>query len=255
VQLTCRPRGSQTAPAQLLLTTIIDVTEQRRLEAEHEQARGQHAELVRQMLSILEAERQRLARDIHDDLGQQVTGLRLKLDWLASLVAKDETLRAPVSIVQTAAAVVDRHIDYLLRQMRPAGLDELGLVAALQGAVQQWSQTFGVKAEFRSLGTARRHSPDTETHLYRIVQEALNNVHKHAAARSVMVRLERRPADSVLTVADDGNGFDLRENGSGSRRGLGLLGMRERATLIGGEMTVHSQPGRGTTIVVRLNAC
>ena len=254
VQLTCRPRAAEATRAQLLLTTIVDVSEQRRLEGEREQAREEHARLVRQMLSILERERQRIARDIHDDLGQQVTWLRLKLDWLASLVGDDDMLRTPVANAQAAASGVDRHIDYLLRELRPAGLDDLGLVATLQQAVREWSLTFGVSAEFRCTGVDKRLSADTETHVFRIVQEALNNVHKHAGARAVMVRLERRGATTVLSVADDGVGFEPGATAkSDGRRGLGLIGMRERAALIGGELQIRSQPRHGTTLILRLS--
>jgi PAS domain S-box-containing protein len=253
VQLTCRPRGQNESRAQQLFTTLIDVTEQRRLEAEREEARRRHAALVRQMLSILERERHRMARDIHDDLGQQVTALRMKLDWLASLVASDEELCGPVATVQSAASAVDRHVDFLLRELRPAGLEELGLVPTLTGVVREWGATFGVAAEFRSAGMeGRRLPPEVETHVFRIVQEALNNVHKHAAAKAVSVRLERRDARIALTIADDGSGFDPSRPSTAKRKGLGLLGMHERAALIGGELRVQSILGRGTTLTVDL---
>jgi signal transduction histidine kinase len=252
VRLTGRPRSSGGDRAQLLLTTMVDVTDQRHLEAEREEARLHHAELVRRTLSAVEHERQRIARDIHDDVGQQITALRMKLDWFVSLVRDNEGLSGPLKTVQAAVAGVDRHIDFLLRELRPAGLDDLGLVSALTQAIREWSETFGVRAEFRSSGLDGQRLPSPiETHAYRIVQEALNNVHKHAAARNVLVRLERRGLETVLTVTDDGVGFDAdmsaRHDG---RRGLGLLGMRERAALIGGELHLTSKRGRGTTVVV-----
>ena len=253
VQLTCRPRAGARPQAEVLFVTLVDVTEQRQLEADREALRRRHAELVRQTLSAVERERQRIARDVHDELGQQVSGLRLKLDWLASLVADDPELRGPVATVQAAAAGVDRHVDYLLRELRPAGLDVLGLVRALEQAVREWGATFGVAAQFSASGfDGERLPPEAEAHVYRIVQEALNNVHKHAAARHVEVRIERRAKETVLTIADDGVGFNAATPHREGRRGLGLLGMRERATLIGAQLHVTSRPGRGTTIVVAI---
>jgi signal transduction histidine kinase len=253
VQLTCRPRAGDPSHGEVLFVTLVDVTEQRRLEADREALRRRHAELVRQTLSAAERERQRIARDVHDELGQQVSGLRLKLDWLASLVADNPQLRGPVATVQAAAAGVDRHVDYLLRELRPAGLDVFGLVGALEQAVREWGATFGVAAHFSSSGGDGDRLPsEAEAHVYRMLQEALNNVHKHAAARRVDVRLDRRAKETVLTVADDGVGFDPATPHREGRRGLGLLGMRERATLIGAELHVTSRPGRGTTIVIAI---
>ena len=129
----------------------------------------------------------------NNNLGQQITGLRLKLEWLAGLAANQPKLLAGVVGVQEVASSLDRHVDFLLSDLRPAGLDDLGLVAALEQAVQEWSATFSIPAEFRAGGMdGRRLSTDVEGHLYRIVQEALNNVHKHASARHVLVTLERQ---------------------------------------------------------------
>ena len=187
---------------------MVDVTERRRLEAAREEARREHMELVRRVLTLQEAERRRIARDIHDDLGQQVTALRLKLEWLAARPAEDEELDSRVHAVQEAAERVDQHIDFLLRDLRPAGLDELGLLAVLRQTVADWSATFGIAATFRAVGVdAGRLPHEVETQAFRIVQEALNNVHKHAAATQVKVALERRRGRTVLTVADNGIGL------------------------------------------------
>src|SRR6185436_4912321 len=138
-----------------------------------------HADLVRRMLTLQEAERQRIGRDIHDDLAQQVTALRMKLEWLSGLTPSDGELRGAVATVQEAAQRVDQHIDFLLRDLRPAGLDELGLIGVLRDTVADWSATFGVPAEFRTNGLdGVRFAPEVEMHAYRIAQEALNNVHK-----------------------------------------------------------------------------
>jgi PAS domain S-box-containing protein len=255
VQLTCSRRSETDGRNLEFFSALIDVTERRRLEDAREHARREHIELVRRVLTMLEAERRRLAQDIHDDLGQQVTALRLKLDWLAGSVGQGDPFRAAVASVQEAASRVDQHIDYLLRDLRPAGLQELGLAVVLRQTVEDWSKTFGIAATFRCIGPETRTlTADVEVHAYRIVQEALNNVHKHAAATEVSVVFESRPGLQQLSVSDNGVGLpaSLPALTTDSRRGLGLLGMRERAMLIGGELTITSARGRGTTVTLLL---
>jgi signal transduction histidine kinase len=206
---------------------------------------------------VQEAERLRIAQDIHDDLGQQMTVLRLRLEWLAGALTLHADLRGAIGLVQESAKKVDQHIDFLLRDLRPAGLEELGLVTVLRQTVADWSGTFGVEATYRTSGLEETRFPrEVETQIFRIVQEALNNVHKHAAATSVEVVLERnKQGRTVLCVEDNGVGV-LHSSASpapvGERRGLGLLGMRERATLIGGNLDVSSVPGRGTKVTLLL---
>lgn len=253
IRMTCRPRADKDSRALEFFTALVDITEQRRLEREGELALRKHAELVREMMFVQEKERQRIASDIHDDLGQQITGLRLKLEWLAAVSDSDPTLSAGVASVQEAAARLDGRVDYLLRHLRPVGLEAIGLVAALEQAVQEWSATFAIPAEFRATGTDGHRLPgDAEAHLYRIVQEALNNVHKHASARHVLVTLERQGRHLWLTVRDDGTGIDDGPGAAGARRGLGLISMHERASLIGARFEIVSTPGRGTTVVVEM---
>jgi signal transduction histidine kinase len=252
VQLTCNPRVSHPGGAHDLFLALVDVTERRRLEAAREQARREHAALVRRMLTLQEQERQRIARDIHDDLGQQVTAMRMKLEWLAGVAKGHPAVQAGVSTVQEAATRIDRHIDFLMRALRPAGLDDLGLVSALDQMVQEWGTTFGIAAVFRSSGLdGWRLGADAEAHVYRIAQEALNNVHKHAEAGQVTVTLERRGDRSVLIVEDDGVGISTMPASPG-RRGLGLLGMHERAALAGGTLEITSATGSGTRVMLEL---
>jgi signal transduction histidine kinase len=126
-------------------------------------------------------------------------------------------------------------------------------VAALRRFVAEWSRTFNIAAEFHSGGLDdRRFSPLVETNIYRIVQEALNNVQKHAGATVVSVVLERRGDEVVLIVDDDGLGFDVAADGEAHPRGIGLLGMEERAALAGGTLEVRSAPREGTTVYLRM---
>jgi PAS domain S-box-containing protein len=253
VRLTFRARRSKRGVPVEYFLGLEDVTDRRRLERAREEARRAHADLVRRMLTLQEAERHRIARDIHDDLGQQMTALRIRLEWLASVVAEHSDLRAAILPVQDAAKKLDEHIDFLLKDLRPAGLEELGLTTVLRQAVADWSATFGVAAEFRTSGLdGIRFSREVETQIFRIVQEALNNVHKHAAATSVEVVLERKHGRLSLCVEDDGVGLPAIPGDHGARRGLGLLGMRERAALIGGDLGVGPGRARGTKVTLVL---
>jgi signal transduction histidine kinase len=254
VQLACSPRARAMLRPHELFIAMTDATDRKRLEEEQERARLKQAELVREMMSHQERDRRRMAQDIHDDLGQRVTGLRLKLDWFASVVRDTPGLVEALGQVQEQAAQLDRHVDFLLRQLRPALLDDLGLEHALRQSVTDWSATFGIPAEFQSSGMSDyRLPPDIEAHLFRIVQEALNNVHKHAAAGYVRVVLVRHDGTTTLVVQDDGIGAPPHLQSKTSRTGLGLIGMRERAALIGATLDIRARRGRGTTISLELS--
>ena len=149
---------------------------------------------------------------------------------------------------------VPRDLDFYTWELRPAALDDLGLVATLGNFVREWSKEFGVRADFQSQGLEGvRFSFETETNLYRITQEALNNIHKHAKARHAAVVFERRNGQVVLVIEDDGVGFDrIDAAGASGARGIGLLGMQERAAIIGGTLEIETSPGKGTTIFVQV---
>jgi two-component system sensor histidine kinase NreB len=206
---------------------------------------------LRRLISAQDDERQRIARDLHDNFGQQVTALRLLLDSIASAVA-DAAVQHRVREAHLILARLDRQLDFLTAELRPVAFD-LGAVSAIRQFVVEWSTTLGVAADFHSDGVDNlRLTSDVETHLYRVVQEALNNVSKHADARHVDVRLERRENLVVLTVTDDGCGFNVSERARGVGHGLGLVGMRERAQIINGTIDLRSARGQGTIIVLQV---
>jgi two-component system CheB/CheR fusion protein len=224
----------------------IENTERRRIE----KARLQ---LLRQLVRVQDDERRRIARDIHDHLGQQSTALRLKLETLKEQCKKYGELCEPIAQAQEIAAQLDGDVDFLAWELRPAALDDLGLAAALANFVREWSKHFHIPADFHSMGMETdRPSQEVEVNLYRIAQEALNNVCKHAQASRVDVLLERRDHHIVLIVEDDGIGFDDEHDISGTDRGMGLLGMRERAAVVGGTLEIEASPNQGTTIYARL---
>ena len=152
-------------------------------------------------------------------------------------------------------AGLDEEVSFLAWELRPAVLDDLGLVVAADNYVTEWSKHFEIPAEFQSTGLRKsRLDPETETNLYRIIQEALNNAYKHAKASQASVSLEKRQKNVVLIIEDDGIGFDPKqeERVTKSGRGLGLVGIRERAAIVGGSVEIESTPGKGTTIYVRV---
>jgi PAS domain S-box-containing protein len=222
---------------------------------ERETAEKQRTDLLRRLVSSQEFERRRIARDIHDQLGQRLTALRLKIASLRELAADQEPFASRVRRLQEISERLDTEVSFLAWELRPSTLDDLGLVEAIGAFVNEWSRHYEIPADFHSAGLSNeRFGNDTETHLYRIIQEALNNIAKHANAKCVNVLLERRGGDLILIAEDDGTGFDpaSKEVPDEPGSGLGLVGMRERAALIGGSLEIESTKGKGTTIYVRV---
>jgi PAS domain S-box-containing protein len=208
---------------------------------------------LQKLIQAQEDERKRIARDLHDELGQQLTSLRLKLDSAKNL-CRDEEICGKIEEIQKVAESIDKGVDFLTWELSPSILDDLGLAAAIENYVRQWSLQTGVQAELISTNLKKtRLAPEAETNLYRIVQEALNNVYKHAKAKTVDVVLDKREDLINLIIGDNGTGFNPKSKKKRSK-GLGLTGMRERATLLGGTLEIESAAGQGTTIYVRIQA-
>ncbi len=211
-------------------------------------------EIMQRIVGAQELERKRLARDLHDELGQQFTALRLNLER-AKQMCDDEAVCAVIDKIQTVAKRIDDGVDFIAWELRPAVLDDLGLYAALDKYVREWSRHTGITAEL--LGSEMKNArllPETETNLYRITQEALNNISKHACASSVEISIRRRDDLTVLIIADDGIGFDLVKINlnRNDQIKLSLIGMKERASLVGGSFEIESAPDSGTTVFVRV---
>lgn len=207
--------------------------------------------LFRRLVAAQDEERLRIARDIHDELGQAMTALKMNLEALDGISPSAESFPALLHRSQALVRDLDRAIDFLTWQLRPA-IDQVSLSTALGGLVKSWSERFGIPAEFVAKG---EHDlpPDVQEHLYRVTQEALHNVAKHAAANHVSVMVEGRAAELVLLIEDDARGFsEVDAPGRSQESGLGLTSMRERAALVGGSLTVESAVGQGTSIYVRV---
>ncbi len=213
----------------------------RRLEAERRRA-GSAA------LQAQEEERARVARDLHDEVNQSLTGLLLRLE--AAREAAPPELEAELAETKALANQAMRELLSLARQLRPTALDDLGLVAAIGGLVEALDRG-EVDAEMTTNGDFSDLGDDAQLVVYRVAQEALSNAGRHSGAGRVDVALRRRADGGVeLEVKDDGRGFAFAE----SESGLGIGGMRERALLIGGELRIESRPGHGTTVDLRLPA-
>jgi len=209
--------------------------------------------LLGRLVVVQEEERRRVALDVHDQLGQPMTALRMQMEAFGTKCESDPALMAEVRRTMQLAEELDRSIDFLTWELRPAALDRLGLSAAVDDLVHAWSERFHTAGHYQAHGTDSRALPsDVAVNLYRIVQEGLHNVQKHARATHVSVRFTVRGAEAAIAIEDDGQGFTPGTADPTAHDGLGLVGMRERARLIGGEISIEAAPGRGTSIVVRV---
>lgn len=228
-------------------TLQAEVTEHRR----SEQAR-QH--LLHQLVTAQEEERRRVARELHDQLGQDVTGLILGLKALQDASA-DTTAVEHIQQLQALAIQIGQEVQTLAVRLRPAVLDDLGLAVALTNYVEQWSARALIDVDLHTTGIENQQLPlAIESTIYRLVQETLTNILKHAQATSVSLILERASTEVRLIVEDDGVGFDVASVNTRSRadQRLGLIGMRERVTQLSGTLLIESTPGNGTTVFVTI---
>jgi two-component system sensor histidine kinase UhpB len=210
----------------------------RRLEAERKRA-GTAA------LRAQEEERRRVARDLHDEVNQSLTGLLLRLE--AAREAAPPELEEELAETKALANQAMRELLALARQLRPTALDDLGLAAAIAGQVDQLSRS-GIDATLSEEGDLSSLADDVQLVVYRVAQEALANAARHSGAGRVDVVLRQRGEGVELEVSDDGRGFAF----EASERGLGIAGMRERALLVGAELTIESRPEQGTTVRLRV---
>jgi signal transduction histidine kinase len=215
---------------------------------EKEALRGQ---LLEKVIAAQEAERQRLARELHDEAAQILTALSLGLRTLQDSPNLSLPQRQMVEQLKNQTTTLMQELHRMSVELRPSALDRLGLVAALEQYVREFGQRYGVGVEFEVEGLAQVRLPsEVEIHLYRIVQEALTNVARHAQATRVSVTMQMLGNLLVTTVEDDGQGFDIGHADKSGR--LGLFGMQERAMLLGGVLHLESAPGMGTTVYVEI---
>jgi len=226
------------------MTVELAQAEQER--AEREQLRSQ---LLEKVIAAQEEERRRIARELHDETGQALTSLMVRLQMMNELCANPE-LKTQVEGLRQLAAQTLEGVHNLSVELRPSVLDDLGLTAALERYIQEYRRHTAVEVDLVVLGLEERLPAPMETALYRIVQESLTNIARHAQAETASVLLERRPDRVRAIIEDDGVGFDPLAANNGER--LGLYGMRERAELLNGQLTIESSPGQGATIYIEV---
>jgi signal transduction histidine kinase len=211
--------------------------------------------LSAQLIHVQEEERRSIARELHDEIGQVLTALKVELAHAQHTIEAEggpAHALADVRRITDGALHTVRDLSHLLH---PALLDDLGLPAAIDWYLKGFGRRHGLRAELLHDHMEDRLVPEIETALYRIVQEGLTNVARHAKAASVRVYLQRLPNTVLMTIEDDGVGFDPRNaDSAGSRRGLGLIGIRERVANLQGTVDVESAPGKGTRLTVELPA-
>lgn len=204
-------------------------------------------ELAQQLITVQEGERLALARELHDELAQHCTAIRIE----AACIQRSRSLNeAGVAArhVASSAELLQIGVRLLLHRLRPAELDELGLVAALDALCTDWSSRTRTACEFHHEGELRGLGEAVDTAVFRVAQEALTNVIRHARARHVHVELASTPAGLTLSIDDDGRGFTQTQKS----RGFGLLGAAERAAALGGVFGTSSTPGQGTQVRLHL---
>jgi signal transduction histidine kinase len=209
-------------------------------------------QLSRHLVEIQENERKYIARELHDETSQSLTSLKIGLQVIEQKAAGHQPLLDQVANLKSIADETLESLHHLAVNLRPASLDHLGLVDALIGLVESTRQRSGITAHFKTIGSADTTllTEEMETSIYRIVQESLTNVIRHADAAHVDIILEWQDEKVVVIIEDDGVGIDMhRAQESGH---LGLIGMQERAEMLGGKLLVDSTPQVGTTLVVEI---
>jgi signal transduction histidine kinase len=222
--------------------------EQKVLEAE--QMSSQLRDLSAHLQNIREQERIHIAREMHDELGQLLTGFKMDTAWLSKKLSANED-PAVKEKLESLLQIVDEAVSFVRRiaaELRPSVLDDLGLVAALEWQSKEFQKRFNIEVEFNSKVEDLQTSGIIATGLFRMYQESLTNVARHSGANKVISNLQKTPKQICLSITDDGKGFSM--NGSGERKTLGLLGMKERAVMIGGKLEIISEPGKGTTVLI-----
>ena len=236
---------------EVLRAKVSAFVELHRKNAALARAQAQLRALAARLISIREEERARIAREIHDELGQFLTGLKMDVAWLRKHLGKDQ---APLlDKTETMRRLIDSTLQVVRRiatGMRPEILDDMGLVAAIAWQAKEFQKRMGIRCRVELPAAQPDLGSELSTAVFRIFQEILTNIARHAKASSVGVQLQISAQRLTLEVVDDGSG--IAEGAVHARESLGLLGMQERAQLFGGEVSIRGSPGRGTTVALSI---
>lgn len=233
------------------LVLVNDVTEKLKTEVEIKFSYQQLKDLTAHLQRIREEERTRIARKIHDDLGQQLTSLKMDASWIGKKIATED------SSIQEKLSTMISHIDESVKtvrlissELRPGILDDLGLIAALEWQSEEFGKSTGIKSQFHTSLNDLNPEKNLSINIFRVYQESLTNVARHAQATQVETTLEVQDGHIILIINDNGRGFDLDE--VKGKKSLGLIGMRERALMFQGVLTIQSEKGKGTIITLKV---
>ena len=232
----------------LMVGVTLDITERK-------QAEEARRELLRQLVTAQEDERRRISRELHDQMGQHLVAIVLLVNSLKDSSPSESATATRFAQLEDVAHQLSLQVDTLAWKLRPTELDDVGLHAALGNYIGKWSKRYGLRVDLHSVSLVdQRLDSEIETAIYRIVQEALTNIIKHARATYVSLILERRGNHAFAIIEDNGCGFDVegRLAARARERRMGLLGMEERTALVGGTLHIESTLGAGTTIFVRI---
>ncbi|MEP7152203.1 MAG: CHASE3 domain-containing protein [Nitrospira sp.] len=239
-----------------LLGLMVDMTQRKQVELQLSQSRDQLRALMTRLHSAREEEGTRIAREVHDELGQAMTSLKLDLSWVARRLSLPDTADSRAQMLERIQGAM-RQLDGTIQSvraiataLRPSVLDELGLAAALDWQTRDFEKRTGIRCEWSMPSVPIPIGPDQSTAIFRIYQEILTNVVRHAQASTIHIRLDISAGWLVFEVSD--NGLGIPASTLAHSNSLGLLGMRERATQWGGDLSIQGTPGKGTTVTVRL---
>jgi len=227
------------------VTVFQDITARKQMENELRESRRQLRALSVFLQTVREEERKRIARELHDELGQALTALKIDLDWLeARHVAQDAKVAGKLRSMGQVLGTTVESVRRIAEDLRPGMLDDLGLAAAIEWQVEQFQERSGIRCELSMNRDEFELDDRVATSVFRIIQEALTNVARHAAADAVSITVEESDGEIRLEVRDNGKGFQP----APKKRSYGLLGIRERVNMLGGEVEIQSKAGHGTRV-------
>jgi PAS domain S-box-containing protein len=231
--------------------TISDVTDRKKAEQELAESYKAIRKLTEHLQNIREEERAHIAREIHDELGQQLTVMKMDISWINKKIGiQDEPVKARMKELLAMLDQTVKSVRRISSELRPSLLDDLGLTATMEWQLTEFEKRFDIKTYFKPDDAEIKLSESMKTTLFRIFQESLTNVARHSKAKKVTVSLSLHNSSIVLSVVDNGVGFD-KQNSIGKKT-LGILGMQERTSMIGGTYEISGKPGKGTKVVVRI---
>jgi PAS domain S-box-containing protein len=229
---------------------MLDITDKKRLEKAVEASRNEIRALAASLLTAQEEDRRRVSRELHDQICQQLASLAIDMGGLAADPPPPEDAQSRLKALQARVVKASEETRHIAHELHPSVLDDLGVVASLQSLCKEFSERVGIPVEFTNVALPGAVPREVASCLYRVAQESLQNIAKHASAKHVSVALTLQKGTEVLTIADDGTGFD--PEAVQGRGGLGLIGMEERARLVNGNLSIAAQPGHGTRIALQV---